>query len=272
MEYVRQILERKRSPEGWPKHLYKYRPLRSETDLARAIRVLDGAIYAAHRATFNDPFDCSPVAEIRRRPGHKRDVVKDLVFEENRSINRRARRVLLQGARRNLEGFDLDRLLGQVLAGLHDRTGVVSLSSKPDDLLMWGHYASEHTGICLRLNIEERGANIRYAYPIRYSDDRPIVMYPFRDDDEELIVAAFLVKARCWQYECEWRLLYHDGPGEKPFRATSADGIIFGARTPETYIRALSEHIRSGTSARMFDFYKAELDRREFRMHLVPAT
>lgn len=264
----RRIWAQKLTPEGLPKHLYKYRALRSASDLARVIRIMDGHIFAAHRSSFNDPFDCAPIPKLGKSTD-PRDEIRHLVYEENVGLNRKALKKLLKSAEKSLKNVDLKGLFGSVLADLYDRTGVVSLSATPSDLLMWGHYASEHSGVCIRLNRESSASRIHYAYPVLYSEERPTVNYPV-GDGAELVEAAFLVKSQCWEYEKEWRALYFDGPGEKAFPVACADGLIFGAKTPQEYKDIIYEYVHGATNDQKIALFKADLDPNKYALNLAP--
>lgn len=88
--------------------------------------------------------------------------------------------------------------------------GFVCLTTKPDDIVMWGHYADCHKGIV----VEFDGDNVLFAnYPdsngnnmglltVDYTDTRPVLRFgdPFRT---ELLAC----KSKVWTYENEVRLL-----------------------------------------------------------------
>jgi hypothetical protein len=50
--------------------------------------------------------------------------------------------------------------------------GVICLSDKNDDLLMWAHYGDRHSGLCIGFDFSQFAIPIE-IHPINYSDDRP---------------------------------------------------------------------------------------------------
>jgi hypothetical protein len=111
--------------------------------------------------------------------------------------------------------------------------GVLSLSEKQDDVLMWSHYSSSHTGICLRFKVSAAKPFFANALPVRYQLERPVLDLA-SDDAHTQSEKALLTKADYWSYEKEWRILEHDkGPGVHVYPPALLDGIIMGALTPE---------------------------------------
>lgn len=87
-------------------------------------------------------------------------------------------------------------------------------SESADSTLMWSHYANNNRGICVAYNFESiTGHPFYYSlFPVAYTD-MPIDVYDFVHEYKgtysvELgVVASALNKAKCWEYEKEWRLL-----------------------------------------------------------------
>lgn len=92
---------------------------------------------------------------------------------------------------------------------LCDGVGILSLSETPGNLLMWGHYAEEHTRFVLMFDDShdsfKGNDSIRgFAAPARVqcSSNRP------RTTIEEVSeLELFFIKGSHWEYEKEWRYL-----------------------------------------------------------------
>ena len=124
--------------------------------------------------------------------------------------------------------------------------GVLSLSETPDNLLMWAHYAEEHTGFVLMFDgshkfFEGNEPFLGFAKPepVQYKLERPSTTI-----EEVTIPEIFLTKGSDWQYEKEWRYLKflndadkrHETPNTPPvelFRLPPKciKGIILGCRS-----------------------------------------
>ena len=124
--------------------------------------------------------------------------------------------------------------------------GILSLSETWDNLLMWAHYAEEHTGFVLMLDGSHdffKGDNplLGFAKPerVEYKSERPSTTI-----EEVTIPEIFLTKGSDWQYEKEWRYLKflndadkrHETPNTPPvelFRLPPKciRGVILGCRS-----------------------------------------
>lgn len=111
--------------------------------------------------------------------------------------------------------------LNQIRDVVLNQMGVVSLSSKCDDTLMWGHYAHNARGFVIGLlPVFELVYNgeivIDQPERVIYKENPPIInLDPFFDDDKFYIEGAFrqnyqtimCTKSNNWSYENEFRLI-----------------------------------------------------------------
>ena len=160
-------------------------------------------------SSFNDPFDCQPLFlrndETERQ--NRATVLRNYGGEVKRALKTGAQLVDRQGkpiAHRDLVNLkrvlssalpddrkhealkrlfvippDVDALLRKLRTML-DRVGVFSLSATPKDMLMWAHYAGEHTGFCLGF---ERSRESMLADPARTKRVYYGEVYPAMDLD-----------------------------------------------------------------------------------------
>ena len=125
--------------------------------------------------------------------------------------------------------------------GYAQKVGFVCLTTKPDDIVMWSHYADSHKGIVVEfdadhvffVNFVDTNGNKLRVIPIDYRDSRPVLKFgePFR---MELLACKSVV----WKYEDEIRVLFHRDfcteEGSDVFFPVPSDcitGVILGART-----------------------------------------
>src|SRR6185437_6477137 len=107
------------------------------------------------------------------------------------------------------------------------KLGILCLSAKCNDLLMWSHYANGHRGLCLEFEASDYTPFFGAALPVKYRDDRPT----FDPDGTQWqrVESAVLTKSKGWSYEEEWRVIDHDqGHGVHQFPARCLTGVIFG--------------------------------------------
>lgn len=250
-----------------PQFLYKYRALDLPELRRLASIIIDSQLWYSSPQEFNDPFDCFPVIDtsgshaeqdswIRRR---ERRMLRDAP----RAERRRFRRFLLEGMRRGLGTLVADDGGMDAWRNTSKQLGVVSLSAKPDDMLMWGHYGQSHTGVCLEFKTDLMPFTA--AHPITYSKDRPIFR-PLDPDRNDLADRVLLRKADFWSYEEEWRLVRPDKTGSGTFPPEALTAVILGANTS-----AEAEHaVRALVTQRSnrLELRKCELDRHTFRLNI----
>ncbi len=185
-----------------PQHLYKYYPLSgpgffgrflARGRIARLFR--RNELYFSSAASFNDPFDSRV---------HMDFTDTGLPVPQQEAI--------LVNLQRDVDGL-----------------GLFCVSLHPDNILMWSHYGQNHTGVCLRFDVML--SLFKLVQPIAYSGPFPAV-HATKSNHTTQMTANLLTKAIDWQYEGEWRIFDHSGPGLKRFEPHVLSGVIFGCRTP----------------------------------------
>jgi len=84
--------------------------------------------------------------------------------------------------------------------------GFVSFSDNWKSPLMWGHYAQNHTGVCLGIEIPDER-----VWKVNYQRERleALLHRPFSESvvDGDLIKQVVTTKFEDWAYEREWRYM-----------------------------------------------------------------
>lgn len=241
-----------------PSRLYKYKPLTDETSRNRLRCILvDSHIYFPSRLDFNDPFDCL-VPSFLNVNG------RDL----RRFLSQRLKRMGLvrRDARAMAGKVDLERLRNCIQSDV-DKAGMLSLTERPENLLMWGHYSSSHTGVCLEFAVSADEPFFGRAQPVVYLDKRPT--FNPKGTEEENVEAALLTKSPDWKYESEWRIIdqYH-GKANCSFPSERLTGIVFGRRVCSADRQQIPKWVsEKGLKLR---FYDAALNEREWKLDVVP--
>lgn len=114
------------------------------------------------------------------------------------------------------------------LEGLRDIAYFKSFSEHKNDLLMWGHYGENYSGMCVEYDLRTiDNACTYHLFPVMYLDRRYIketlkfaarelseLKYDLQnsnipDEVESLkdIMPLFVCKSPVWKYEAEWRLV-----------------------------------------------------------------
>jgi hypothetical protein len=227
---------------NYPLKIYKYRNFQTPFHLRL---ISHQEIFFARPGDLNDPFDCRiPIqfwsgteAELReyfteladKEIGYNREMADWKLKHIEKRIKEKPKTELEQRE-------DEFRLTAQTVSNY----GVFSASRKPLITPVWAHYASNHTGFCVGINLQklERFVETREAYNdntfpvfspsnVTYLEKLPIIN-PFKpgrytQKELELCISAKHVR---WEYEEETRLISTD-PDLATRRAIKLDiGII----------------------------------------------
>jgi tetratricopeptide (TPR) repeat protein len=161
--------------------------------------------------------------------------------------------------------------------------GVISLTEKPDNLLMWAHYADDHQGFVIELDSEHEFFDrresdedpLRHLRKIEYSSTRPVV--PLAKYNA---VDGLLVKSLDWEYEQEWRMVMPLKESNQKIEqegfpvhlydlpASSITGIILGCRIQEDDRERILDFLASDARYGHVIVSRATLDPRAFRLEL----
>ncbi|WP_375276702.1 DUF2971 domain-containing protein [Alteromonas australica] len=115
--------------------------------------IANDEFFFSNREQFNDPIDCNPPVILPDAQQYC-DKYQELVFNL-KNIDEDLR-TLLSNDRVMRANFSLLSDKKRILEGLRyqaDNTGILCLSKKHNDPLMWSHYSGGHSGFCLGLDI-----------------------------------------------------------------------------------------------------------------------
>ena len=153
---------------------------------------------------------------------------------------------------------------GELQKSISHIVAYVSFSEKPNDILMWSHYAEKHTGVCVEFDVAALGVIAKNLSQVKYApkigDERPRI--PLGDDQDEKYqenVREFLsTKAKEWEYEKEWRSIVPPmanwigvqkvGNGKfilvSPIPQDAIKRLIFGWKMPVATRIALAKRVK----------------------------
>jgi hypothetical protein len=257
-------------PDADIRYLYKYRSLSGRSAEFVERLLLHDELYFPQPLEFNDPFDCCPVASLDvtedQFTNYLDGLYKRMAPRLTRADRRRKVSDVLRDFRNHKSKMAID-VTNKVMAEAVNSAGVLSLSAKPDHVLMWSHYADSHRGICIRFQASSTTPFFGRAQRVIYQPDRPVlnVILDSRDARAE---KALLTKADFWSYEEEWRIVEHEaGPGTHRFPASLLDAVILGARIAlDDKERVLGLIRRRKTKAKIL---QAQIDAKKFRLTIT---
>ena len=192
--------------------IYKYRSWNDEKH-RRALE--ENQFYFSSPADINDPFDCrvSPDLLLLDTQQKKTQFIEDMISDAKRILNdRKINHTEL--AKKLLHRLEVDiNKMQEEYDEIHsrytnDRFGVISFSFRWNSILLWSHYANNHTGFCVGLDRKaiEDSDFFDSAGPMHYQDEYPKVD-PLNFISVESALSKTHTKAKDWKYEREYRLL-----------------------------------------------------------------
>ena len=222
------------------KYLYRYQPFNGYSkDI-----FLDNKLYFACPSEFNDPFDCKALFSLRDIDEKDFRIFLTRLFE-NRCPNIPRDAVIQKVDETIKKGFywDINWLrkhgekFREILEMEVSKLGVLCLSEKQDDILMWSHYADKHKGFVLQFD-KSRIDSWRYCSPVIYQGQYPtfkeFIPLIHRLDLHKLFL---LRKSKHWDYEHEWRVIIDLGDEfnneerrKIKFPENVMTGVIFGCQ------------------------------------------
>lgn len=211
----------------YPEFIYKYKCY------DRAIEIIkDDIIYVPQPSQLNDPFesvikiDLTELNNLEIREEYIKYIINKFQFQID---DERLNEIDL---REHLFNKTIPDLIDSYIKHrdeLHYKDysnyGILSLTDKYDDLVMWSHYSDMHKGVCIKFNTEKLiYSRLFETGCIVFYDDK----YPTLDllnlvSDEvginiKLLMLLFFNKHISWKYENEYRLIkifgYHSVPEE----------------------------------------------------------
>lgn len=245
------------------KYKYKYVPC---GDGADAI-LKNATMKFTDPKDFNDPFDCAPsyVLEdfdelLKVNADAYTRAIKDLKLSPAKRIQKK--KELKARVKRSLED-------GTWQEGVRSRIGICSMTTKASNLLMWAHYAKEHTGVVFEFHnvIPTRSVlNSHYlcAFHVEYKDVRPVL-----ELSDANYVHDLLTKGVDWKYEDEIRCLNVERKsGIYKYKRELLASVILGARInadDEANIRKLVKEVNQEHGLSI-EVYQAEVSKDKFKL------
>ena len=159
--------------------IYKYRTV--DPDSVESIQrtkdiLVHGRLWLSSPMDFNDPFDMSAriVAKGNKADRHTRMSEMARKHGASRNERRQKAKAFAKAPIKKLEE-DLSIVYGANLKQM----GVFCFAGDPRSILMWSHYASKHTGICIQFERARDFTVLSGVLPVDYCVEYPTVIgYP----------------------------------------------------------------------------------------------
>ncbi len=240
-----------------PDILYKYRSLsKKHRDNTKHI-IVENTIYFPTFNQFNDPFDCDLHIRISTDEAKVREkLVKLNPKASSKEIERMVQEVS------NLDPEERQRNLQQGIRNEMAKCGIFCLSSVPDNLLMWSHYADSHKGVCVGFKVNDDYLFGCELTKVQYQDNYP-ELSTANDITSGWVSNYLSTKSNDWCHEQEYRIVYHS-PGTCSYPREDLNCVILGAKIEPEMKNAVIDWIRP--YAGQVQLFKARLHHSEFKI------
>lgn len=180
------------------KSLYKYKSLSGKGLKYFLDIVEDSQIYFPEKSILNDPFECYGLPKIY---------------------------LLTAGS----SFYSCRHQHHGIVQEIMDEYRILSLSSTPDNVLMWAHYADQCSGVCIEFDYSTPFST---AKPVQYKnlDTLEEMTQPGLEVIEELVEQSFYCKNKDWEYENEYRIVKKSKEKYINFEPCKIKSIILGCK------------------------------------------
>ncbi len=182
-----------------PAYIYKY----YSVDPLNLDAIKNNKMWYSAPVRFNDVFDCDLLID--------KDAIEDSFIKQYPGI-----RKIRPGSPAWLKFQDVfDKSLIDLkskVEAIREELGITCLSESYDSLLMWAHYASNHSGMCIEYDLIKIFKELSFTpVPVIYSEKKASLNTISLNGDQRETMKAFLEcltsKSPEWKYEKEWRII-----------------------------------------------------------------
>ncbi|MBN2605125.1 MAG: DUF2971 domain-containing protein [Bacilli bacterium] len=174
---------------------------------------------------------------------------------------------------------------------IDDKFGIASFTTSFNDALMWSHYASSHTGICIEYDFSDYIDQIENSqmmlFPVNYSERRVTIDQNILDridlknieeqgrkDLFKLFFEGLCTKNTVWKYEDEWRsiTLINDKKcmNSRKINAYNISAVYFGNKMNDDVKQILTRFIEQDENLRKIKLYEMVNDISEYKINRLP--
>lgn len=258
----------------YPRFVYKYRSVDpadpKSIQFARDI-ILDSHLWLSSPIDFNDPFDMGGAVTVEGTVNERERKIRGLLGKHRPELRWKSREAEVRRLMA-MPREDWNRVVKTTHRHSIENVGVCSLSDDPRGILMWSHYAGQHTGICIQFEVGRDPRTFLGALSVDYCEDYPVVNW--LSDTAEQLKRVILRKHDAWAYERERRIIRIQAARTRLRISHDAiTGVILGCRATETVessIRELLEE-RRGRGMSVPALYRARQHDRKYRLVIAKA-
>lgn len=236
-----------------PRYLYKY------TSVENCLRIInDGTLYFADYHTFNDPFECNAIIDTSNTKAEWEAFLLENGVNPIEAANL-AQKVVNNPARAEQD-------VKRIILENQDTTGFLCLTAKRDNLLMWSHYANQHEGCCVKLDLLN---DVDLFFRIRaIVYDNKYISYNYLRNHGGAF-DAICHKSEDWAYEEEYRVLSFNYIGAKPMAPGTVKEVYLGCRMKDEDKTDILSSVASTSKQPGIIAYQTETDKKAYKLNFI---
>lgn len=246
---MRHAIEKKKMP----RFLFKYMTIKG------AMRFLENAeLLYSRPSDFNDPFDCKSYVDINGTM--RKDWYK--LFSKQPPMFPGALEYFVDRAM--IDPDYAQQIVQNSLEHAKESTGILCLTTKNDNILMWSHYSDCHKGVCIKFDMSRDSRSFYFPKRVVYGDK--YMSFNFVENPN-LFTESLFHKSQDWKYEDEYRVVKTEGYGLHTINKECVASIIFGCKTNQED----ENEIRKKIEENHFNvqFQRAVQSEQSYRLNIV---
>lgn len=213
--------------------------------------------------------------------GSRTDAVRmlQLIFSKNQhDFSLEEGEYIREGLMEGMENLkSKESMHSQIIHEILSDTSIFCVSETHNNILMWSHYADNHTGVAVEFHAQLEDSAFILAQPVRYMTKIPIITYEDivarKLGPNQLFEMITLIKSKDWEYEREWRVVAAMRDKSKDYEILSfppeeVAGVYFGCRTTDESKREIIEIVNDKYPDAKI--YQARKHEREFSLVFDP--
>ena len=234
-----------------PRYLYKY------TTIENAIKAIEGGtVYFARFAEFNDEYESYAQLDTTN------DIKDWANFLVSNGIYGHYADFLIKTVLSNPD--KAGNIIRKVIEESQSNNGFLCLSTKPNNVLMWAHYAEENKGCCLEYDLLADPEVFSHISKIQYDDNTIIYNYlKYKGGPTD----SMFHKSKQWEYEDEYRVVWIGQHGVRKVKDNCLTRIIFGPKTSDESTAKVKELLSTKKGSPRISKAVKGTNPKEFEIH-----
>ncbi len=192
------------------------------------------------------------------------------------------------------EAFCREFTVQTLLNAMNQEVGILCLTEKHDNLLMWAHYTLNHSGFVIGFDTQSSFFDQRrktneirgHLKKVRYTKKRPelTLIDPSISREQNFdrwVNDIFFVKSEHWEYEKEWRMVLTLRDCQQviqkgsntihlfPFPKDSVKSVILGCKMSAKKKESIVKTIMQDQNYSHVEIMQAKIDDKEYRLNYI---